>query len=133
MMITLTELFEVTPTITRAEIEARNQTGKLLQVFWYGKNCNREHLPKGYVPMWSKGMVSLSEEKINVHNDRKANGQPEMGWGYKSHSIPDELMKAEITNLRMRCTDGIEYEVFCDVVVPEITIDVLLMGDGSNE
>lgn len=130
-MVNLYELFEVTPTITRVEIGARNSTGKLLHVFWYGKDCNREHLPKGYIQMWSKNMVSLSDAKINVHNDQKANGQPEMGWGYKDHAIPDELMAAEITRLNMRCRDGVEYIVWCDVVVPEITVDVLLMADKS--
>ena len=56
-----------------------------------------------------------------------------MRWGYKDHAIPDELMAAEITRLNMRCRDGVEYIVWCDVVVPEITVDVLLMADKSIE
>lgn len=128
-MITLIDLFDVTPTITRIEIGARNGTGKLLHVFMYGKDCNREHLPKGYVPMWSKGMISLSDAKINVHNDRKANGQPEMGWGFNTRSIPKELMDARITHLHMHCKDGVEYDVSCYICIPELTVDVLLMGE----
>ena len=131
-MITLRELFKVMHTITRVEIAARAENTVLLHSFWIGKGCDRAHLPKGMVPEWSKGRLSLSSRRINEHGKANKRGLPEIGWGLERGSIPDELLDAEITHLGGRCADGIEYKLSIDVILPEIIVEVL-KGDFDDD
>lgn len=124
-MITLRELFDVTWSITRVELTARSSGDlSLLHQFWLGDQCDREHLPPGLVHDWAKDAITLSPRKINEHGE-PGRGGPEIGWGLKKRSIPDELLDAEIVHLRMQCRDGITYTVSADIIMQELQIEML--------
>lgn len=125
-MITLRDLFNVTWTITRLELTVRDEQLRLLYRAMIGKDCDRDQIDSRTLMAygWTKGTLVLSDRKINAHGDASRSG-PEMGWGYKDKSIPDQLMDAEITHLGMHCADGIEYTVYADVAVPAMTAEII--------
>ena len=132
-MITIRELFNVTITINRVEVTVRDADTRLLHRFWFGRGCDREHLPKGLVHEWAQNRLSLSGAKINVHGERKRNGLPETGYGLKDGAIPDELLDAEVNCLHMRCRNGIDYEIGVDVTLPALTVEMLKCRvEGGN-
>lgn len=122
--ITLRDIFDVAWTITRVEITARDPNLRLLHIFWIGEQCDRDHLPRGCVRSWEQGEMTLSDRSINVHGDAKGK-LPEMGWGYKNKSIPEELMDAEVTRLSMNSRNGISCVVSIDVTLQPLTVDKL--------
>ena len=133
-MITLRELFGVAHTITRVDITAKADGLRFLHRFWIGKNCDRGHLPKGMIQEWAKDRLSLSDRRINAHGKSNKKGLPEMGWGLEDGAIPDELLDAEIIHLGMHCANGIEYTVNIEVILPEMTVEMLKAGfdDGGD-
>ena len=125
-MITLRDLFDVTWTITRLELAVRDEQLRLLYRAMIGKDCDRDHISTKTLTLygWTKGTLVLSNRKINAHGDASRRG-PEMGWGYKDGSVPDQLLDAEITHLGMQCADGITYTVYADVAVPAMTAEII--------
>lgn len=121
---TIRDIAEVTWTITRLDVTARDENLHYLHRWFIGENA--PYVGHGSL-FWdiAKGKVSDIEKKINVHNNRKKNGQPEMGWGLDDAAIPAELLDAEITRLGMRSRNGIEYEVAVDVILPLLTVEML--------
>lgn len=129
---TIRDLAKVTWTITRLDITARDDNTRYLHRWIIGEKAS--YVGHGSL-FWdiAKGKVSDIEKKINVHNNRKANGQPEIGWGLDDTALPSELLDAEITHLGMRCRDGIEYEVTVDLVLPSLTVEMLKSQLGQFE
>lgn len=123
-MITIEELFETTHTINRVVIHVRDHKMKLLHTFFFGEGCTPENLIGPYRRDWEQGRLSLSNRKINAHGDDTGHG-PEMGYGFKKGSIPDELMTAQVTNLHMRCLNGIDYAIVVDLVVPAMVTEII--------
>ena len=128
---TLREIFDVSWTITRAEITARDPNLRLLHIFWIGEQCDRDHLPRGCVRRWEQGEMTLSPRKINVHGDAKGK-LPEMGWGCKDKSIPKELMDAEVTKLSMHSRDLISCVVAIDVTLQPLTVEKIKAEMGED-
>lgn len=122
--ITIRNIADVTWTITRLDITARDEESRYLHRWIIGENA--PHVGHGKL-FWdiATGKVSDIKKKINVHNNQKKNGQPEIGWGIDDTSIPAELLDAEITKLGMRSRDGIEYEVTVDVLLPLLMVEIL--------
>jgi hypothetical protein len=121
---TIRDLAEVTWTITRLDITARDMAGAYLHRWIIGE---KEPFVGHGKLLWdiAAGRASDIAKKINVHNNKKGNGQPEMGWGLDLESIPAELLDAEITRLGMRCRDGIEYEVYVDISLPDLAVEMV--------
>jgi len=122
---TIRNIAKLTWTITRLDITARDENGRYLYRWIIGEEA--PFVGHGGL-FWdiAKGKVSDIEKKINVHNDQKANGQPEMGWGLDDTALPAELLDAEITCLGMRCwKGGVEYEVTVDVVLSSMMVEML--------
>ncbi len=129
---TIRELAKVTWTITRLDITARDENTCYLHRWIIG-----EAAPFiGYGGLFwdiAKGKVSDIEKKINVHGNRKTNGQQETGWGLDEAALPAELLNAEITCLGMHCRDGVEYEVSVDIALPALTAEMLKAQMGQFE
>ena len=122
---TLRDLFDVTWTITRVELTARDAEQRFLHEFWIGEDCDREHLPPGMIREWEKDRLTLCARKINAHGEEIRGRQPEMGWGLKNKAIPDELLDAEIVHLGMRCANGITYSVDAHILLTELQCEML--------
>lgn len=122
-MITLRELFDVTWSITRVELTARNAELNLINQFWIGDRCDRDHLPPGMVQDWTHDRLTLSGRKINQHGE-PGRGGPEIGWGLKKNAIPDELLDAEIVHMGMNTRDGITYAVHADIILTALQCEM---------
>lgn len=121
---TIRDIAKVTWTITRLDITARDENTCFLHRWIIGEEA--PYVGQGLFWDIAEGKVSDIEKKINVHNNRKANGQSEMGWGLDNAALPAEMLDAEIESLGMRCwKGGIEYEVTIDVVLPLLTVEML--------
>ena len=119
------DISEVTWSITRLDITARSEDTKYLHRWIIGEKM--PYIKPGSRMYWDEreGKISFVEKKINIHNSRKANGQPEIGWGIDESALPAELMDAKITTLSMNCANGIEYEVTISVILPPLLVDML--------
>lgn len=124
---TIKDVAKVQWAITKLDITARNN-GAYLHRWIFEENTEMQ--PVGIWRDVSGGKLSLVPVKINAHGDRKANGQPEMGWGLKEETVPAELLNAEITHLNMNCRDGITYTVSVDVEIPMLAWELLKEGLG---
>ena len=122
-MITLRELFKVNGTITRAEIQVRNDQGILLHEFYLGEKCSSAELAPRPWRAWEQGNLTASGRAINSHGKPTRNG-PEMGWGLEEGTIPKELLDAEVCHLHMGSSDGIRYRVTVDVYMQELTLEM---------
>lgn len=122
---TIKDISEVTWTITRMDITARDENTQYLHRWIIGEP--EPYIKPGSQMFWGvqRGEITVVARSINGHNERKKNGQPEMGWGLDESSIPEELLNARITRLGMRCRDGITYEVSVDVELSQILTDML--------
>ena len=132
-MITLRDIFEVTPTVSRLEIVGRDADLKLLHKFWIGSNCDREHLPGGMLDDWTKGRLTLCDRTINVHGETGKGGYAEIGWGYKKGSVPHEILSAEIQWLSMghvRAFDGMEVKV--DIIMTPLAVEMCRTEMGGD-
>lgn len=129
---TIRDIAKVTWTITRLDITAREENTRFLHRWIIGEKA--PFVGQGGL-FWdiANGKVSDIEKKINVHNSRKANGQPEIGWGLNDTALPAELLDAEITHLGMRCRDGVEYEVTVDIALSSLTVEMLKSQLGQYE
>lgn len=123
---TLRDIAEVTWTITRLDITARAESSEYLHRWIIGEKT--PYIKPGSRMYWDEraGKISVIEKKINVHDNRKANGQPEMGWGLDESTIPEEILTAKITHLGMVCRDGITYEVSVDLELSQLITDMLI-------
>ena len=122
---TVKDLFEVMWSIKEVTFVARKpETQHLLCYFWIGEGCNRDRLPKGYLTDWTKGRFFFADRKINVHGE-PTRGGAEIGWGYKKKSIPDALLNAEITHLICSHAYHGGYEIYVDVILNEMTVEIL--------
>ena len=130
---TIREISEVTWTITRLDITARDDSTRFLHRWIIGEE--RPYIKPGSRIFWDEkaGKISIVERKINMHDNRKANGQPEIGWGLDESAIPAELLDAKITTLSMHCADGITYEVRVDVILSALLADMLTQQLESCE
>lgn len=121
-MITLEEVFDVSWTITSAEITARDEHTRLLHRFIFADAYNVS------ISQWhdiEAGRLTIVLGKINVHGD-EARGGAEIGWGYKKKSIPTELMEAPITHMQMGSRyRGKGTQVYIDVECSRMTAEIL--------
>ncbi len=80
-----------------------------------------------------RGVLSIIDEKINVHNDLKRNGTGEMGWGVKYDSIPKEILEAEVTHILLsgRYTEGRELSVH--IVLDEMAVQMAMSELAGRE
>lgn len=123
-MIKVADLFEVTPTITRLTVTARAQGTRWLHRWIVGEGVAYETLPIGTKRDIEKGRATDIGTKINAHGD-PVRGQPEIGWGYKTGTIPCEILDAKVTALAMHCWDGIKYDVSVDIELDQLTVETL--------
>lgn len=127
---TIRDIAEVTWTITRLDITARDESTHYQHRWIIGEKA--PYIKPGSQMYWAvrRGEISIIEKKINAHNERKKNGLPEIGWGLDGNSLPEELLDAKITRLGMACRDGVEYEVSVDVELSPL-LAVMLMQQMS--
>lgn len=123
-MIKVSDLFDVTPTITRMDITARAEDSHYLHRWIVGESVAYETLPFKLKLDVEHGRATDINAKINVHGDTVRN-LPEMEWGYKKGSIPDEILDATVTNLSMRCKNGITYDVDVDIELSQLTAEAI--------
>lgn len=129
---TIRDIAKVTWTVTRLDITAREEDNRYLRRWIIGEEAPFIGHGGLFLDI-AKGEVSDIEKKINVHNNRKANGQPEIGWGLDDTALPAELLNAEITRLGMRCRNGIEYEVDVDLIFPALVVEMMKEEMGQLE
>lgn len=122
---TIRDIAAATWTITRLDITARDDSSMYLHRWIIGEKP--PYIKPSSRMYWDErsGKLSIVERKINVHGNRKGNGQPEMGWGLDESAIPAELLDAKISTLGMHCADGIEYEVRVDIILSSLLVDIL--------
>lgn len=121
-MITFEELFDVTWDFTEAHITARDENLHLLHKFIFAKDY-RPSMFQWYDIKDDKLTVVLG--KINVHGEAGRGGQTEMAWGYKSNSIPEQLMKAKVVHLSMSDEHSEGREIRIDVELDNMTVELL--------
>ena len=46
-----------------------------------------------------RGVLSIIDQKINVHNEPKKNGTGEVGWCVKLEAIPKEILNTEVLHI----------------------------------
>ena len=46
-----------------------------------------------------RGVLSIIDQKINVHNEPKKNGTGEVGWCVKLEAIPKEILNTEVWHI----------------------------------
>jgi len=131
-MITLRELFKVNGTITRVEIQVRNDRGLLLHEFYLGEKCDPEELPPRPWRAWEQGKLTASGRPINSHGKPTRYG-PEQGWGLEEGAIPKELLDAEVCYLHMRSPDMIRYHVTVQVYMQELTLEMVKAQFSDRE
>lgn len=127
------DISRVAWTITRLDVTARAEDTRFLHRWIIGEKP--PHIKEGGRMFWEvrRGEISIVKRKINGHCDRKANGQPEMGWGLDEKALPCELLEAEITRLDMRCSDGVTYTVSVDVLMSPIMAEMLTQQMSAPE
>lgn len=128
---TILDIAEVTWTIVSLDITARDENSNYLHRWLIGE-CASENQPTHVRWECRAGRISMMPRKINAHNDRKPNGQPEMGWRLKAEAVPKELLNAEITHLSMRSANGIAYKVTVDVLLSALEVEMLKTEDAVN-
>ncbi len=96
-MITLNELFEVTPNISELRVIARDKDLRFVHEWIFGEyvqvSARMEYDEKD-------GELTINKTKINYHGD-PVRGGSETGWGVKENLIPKELREAPIIQLSM--------------------------------
>lgn len=120
-MITLREIFEVTPTTTRVNVTAREEDLRFIHKWIIGEKA--PHITMYLRHDILNGKLSDIALKINVHHDVDRRGMSKTGWGLRDQTIPKELLDAEITRLSMRCADGVSYEVNVDIILQKLTAE----------
>ena len=128
---TLADIVAVCHTVTRVNVWARDDDGRLLQRYWIGDIP--EALPQGAIWDIGRGELTVVRADINHHGE-PCRGGSEMGWGFRRGIIPESLMQAEITSLSMRCRDGVRHEVTVTMALPELTWQTVKdWGGEANE
>lgn len=71
------------------------------------------------------GLLSIIDEKINVHNESKKNGTGEMGWGEKTDAIPKEILNAEVIHILLSGPFGKGRELFVYVLMDMMAVETV--------
>ncbi len=114
----LADLAEVTPTTTKVDVTARNDAGHFLHRWII--TPREMTVGSGLRQDIREGKTSIVIRNINWHGRPNRGGYPEIGWGVDWCDVPQELLNAEGTHLGMRCSEGVQYDIYVDVRLPEI-------------
>lgn len=80
-----------------------------------------EKFVRDFMPfLWDRTPVQYPEVQqmiTLIHNEPDRRGNPELGYGYKTGTIPDALLDAEVFSLSMKCPGGIQQEIIIDVLI----------------
>ncbi|MBR1780472.1 MAG: hypothetical protein IJ751_03615 [Oscillospiraceae bacterium] len=120
--ITIRDIANVTPTITKINVIARADSTRYLHQWLIGDYP--ENLPRKLFWDEHTGKLSVIRTNINVHHEPTRYG-PEMGWALKESAIHSALLNAPITHLSMNCADGITYELSIDITLTELEVEMI--------
>ena len=128
-MITIRELSETTWDITRLNITVRRpEDGKFIHKWIYGENITETS--SMYYDR-RDGKLTIKEGRINHHGEA-GRGGAEIGWGLKTKMIPNKLLDAPVTRLRMHAMNKWKgTEVFVDVELHELEV-MTMLRDGEE-
>lgn len=126
-MMTLNDLFDVMLNITDISITARDANGRFLHEWRYADD------PAETLRMYHDklaGRLTIRDVKLNAHGTTKGNGQPEMGWGVRCNLIHKQLREAPVTHLNVVNLKSMECQVWVDIELPEMTVEILKNEEG---
>lgn len=119
----LLDIAKVQNCITSLSITARSNGVYLHEwiIGEYARFTHSHHMARDI----QDGKISLHDLNINWHGTAKGNGLPVMGWGLNGSEIPEELLNAEITELKMQCRNGVTFWVTVDIELQPITAEMI--------
>ena len=121
-MITLKDLFDTMWSITSVSIQAYGHNNKFIHRFVFTDD-DPERMPRSFRWDIESGKMTYVNGRINVHGEDTRGGS-EMAWGFKSKSIPNVLMDAEIWHLGVTSRyQGKGYDVDIGVYMQELEVE----------
>lgn len=80
-----------------------------------------------------RGVLSIIDERINVHNEPKKNGTGEIGWGTKYDAIPKEILEAEVTHILLSGRYGEGRELYVHIYLDEMSVQMAMSELAGKE